>query len=86
MRHSARGLYVYDEDGQHDEPIAEGSYRPGEVDLLELFEAVRMGQPVYHDGYWGMATLELIQAIVQSSREGQEVGVSRQVLMKERRS
>jgi phthalate 4,5-cis-dihydrodiol dehydrogenase len=83
IRHSAQGLYIYDDEGMHDEPIAEGDYRPGEVDLLELYEAIRLGQPVYHDGYWGMATLELIQAIVQSSREGREVDVSHQVLMKE---
>jgi phthalate 4,5-cis-dihydrodiol dehydrogenase len=86
IRHSAHGLYVYDDSGRHDEPIPEGSYRPGEVDLLELYEAIRRGQPVYHDGYWGMATLELIQAILQSSREGREVDVSHQVLMKERGS
>ena len=37
--------------------------------------------PVYHDGQWGMATLELITAIMESSLTGRDIQLSHQVPM-----
>jgi phthalate 4,5-cis-dihydrodiol dehydrogenase len=38
-----------------------------------------MGQPPLHDGAWAMATLEVLLAILQSSREKSDVRLSHQV-------
>ena len=48
---------------------------------MELYNAVRNGAPVYHDGLWGMATLELITGIMESSRTGKDVRLTHQVPM-----
>ena len=38
-------------------------------------------KPVYHDGRWGMATLEITLAILQSAKEQREVELTHQVRM-----
>jgi len=45
----------------------------------ELHDAVVRDQPPLHDGVWAMATLEVLLAILQSSREKSEVRLSNQV-------
>ena len=45
----------------------------------ELYDAVVRNQPPLHDGAWAMATLEVLLAILQSSREKSEVRLSHQV-------
>jgi phthalate 4,5-cis-dihydrodiol dehydrogenase len=45
----------------------------------ELYDAVVRNQPPLHNGAWGMATLEVLLAILQSSREKLEVRLSHQV-------
>ncbi|WP_439596021.1 Gfo/Idh/MocA family protein [Falsiroseomonas sp.] len=54
----------------------------GEV-LDELCAAVLDGTPPLHDGAWGMATLEVCLAILQSAREGREVALHHQVAPKD---
>ena len=49
------------------------------VELLELYEAVVLGKPVYHTGEWGMATLEVCLALIQSAQERREIRLSHQV-------
>ena len=50
------------------------------VDVIdELYDAVARDQPPLHDGVWAMATLEVLLAILQSSREKSEVRLSHQV-------
>jgi phthalate 4,5-cis-dihydrodiol dehydrogenase len=79
LRHSKYGIFVYDDEGQHDVELmpANPSARRGE--LVELYDAVVNGKPVYHDGRWGMATLEVGLAIMQSARERREIMLSHQV-------
>jgi phthalate 4,5-cis-dihydrodiol dehydrogenase len=48
-------------------------------DLLKLSEAVKGTRPVFTDGKWGKATLEVALAILQSSRERREIALSHQV-------
>jgi hypothetical protein len=48
------------------------------VGRQELYEAVTQDRPVYHDGRWGMATLEVCLAIMQSARERREILLSHQ--------
>ena len=45
----------------------------------ELYDAVVRNQPPLHNGAWGMATLEVLLAILQSSREKSEMRLSHQV-------
>ena len=49
--------------------------------LLEMYDAVMHGLPVFHSGAWGRATLEATLAIVQSAQERREIILSRQVAM-----
>ena len=39
----------------------------------ELYEAVVNGRKPFHDGAWGMATLEACVAMQRSAREGKEI-------------
>jgi phthalate 4,5-cis-dihydrodiol dehydrogenase len=41
----------------------------------ELYDAVVSGIAPHHDGHWAMATLEVCLAMLQSSREGREIGL-----------
>jgi len=47
--------------------------------LDELYQAVVSDTPALHDGRWGMATLELQLAVLESARERREVLLSHQV-------
>jgi phthalate 4,5-cis-dihydrodiol dehydrogenase len=76
VRESADGLEVHQHGRrQHvdvpDEPR-------GSAELDELHQAVRHGQPLHHDGRWGLATLEVCLAIHESARTRQEVFLSHQ--------
>ena len=45
----------------------------------ELYAAIVEGKPPLHDGPWGMATLEVCLAMLQSAREGRDVALRHQV-------
>lgn len=47
--------------------------------IEELYAAVVDGKPPLHDGAWAMATLEVCLAMLQSAREGRDVGLRHQV-------
>jgi phthalate 4,5-cis-dihydrodiol dehydrogenase len=76
IRQSPDGLYLYTDDGR-EEITFERVHGRGE--LSELCDAVRADRPPFPDARWGMATLELILAIRQSSREHREIALTRQV-------
>lgn len=78
IRQSQYGVYVYSDDGVQDVPLPEeGSSRRAELE--ELYNAVVLNQPIRHTGPWGMATLEVCLAIMQSSRERREIFLTHQV-------
>jgi phthalate 4,5-cis-dihydrodiol dehydrogenase len=79
LRHSQYGIYVYDDDGQHDIELMPANPVARRGELVELYEAIVNGKPVYHDGRWGMATLEVGLAIMQSARERREIMLTHQV-------
>ena len=90
MRHSPHGVYVYGDDGkrevglehlQRDGIASEGGATLGAV--MELYNAVVSGEPIYHSGAWGRATLEATLGIVTSATEHREVILERQVAMPE---
>src|SRR5215470_15710826 len=66
MRQSPAGIYIYGEAGTTEVPLTEtrGAYAP---ELDELYDALVYGKPVLHSGRWGLATLEVCLAIMQSA-------------------
>ena len=80
MRYSRYGITVYSDAGREDITVEE-PYLPGREDLAELYEAAVNDGPVFHDGRWGMATLEISLAMMQSSEEQREVRLTHQVTM-----
>ncbi len=81
VRQSATGLYVYDDMGRHDEPFSVS----GNVRTQEAQELVRAmaGKPIFRDGRWGMATLEVVNAIADSARQRREIMLKHQVAVPE---
>lgn len=83
MRHSPYGVYVYDDDGQHDVDLTEGPATAGIAgrrgELEEFYDSIVGGKLLFHDGRWGAATLEVALAIMQSARDHKDVTLSRQV-------
>jgi predicted dehydrogenase len=77
MRQSPDGVYLYTGDGCREIPCPAFLDR-GEA-LLRLVEAVTNHRPVLTNGKWGKATLEVLLAILQSSREGREITLAHQV-------
>lgn len=76
LRESPTGLFVY-KDGQRELlPIADE--QRGAAELQELYQSVRFGRPIVHDGRWGAATLEVCLAIHQSAASQSEVQLTRQ--------
>ncbi len=77
IRQSPEGIYIYGDDGQKELPVTgEGASRFSE--LKELYDSVTQDRPVYHDGRWGMATLEVCLAIMESARERREIILAHQ--------
>ena len=82
LRQSQHGIFVHDDTGTRDVPL-EGNANPvtgRSAELDELWRAVVLDQPVRHSGPWGMATLEVCLAMMQSARERREIRLSHQVV------
>ncbi len=77
IRQSPDGLYLYTDTGCEELPVARGHGRATE--LVELRDALAVGRPVFPDGTWGRATLEVCLGMLQSSRERREISLIRQV-------
>ena len=54
-----------------------GPSRRGE--LMELYNAVVLDKPIRHTGPWGMATLEVCLAIIESAKHRKEIYLKHQV-------
>lgn len=77
IRQSPDGLYVYTNDGRS-EIIVDANER-GRGELSELRDALSEDRPTFPDARWGMASLEVILAIRQSSNEHREITLEHQV-------
>ena len=77
IRQSPDGLYIYGENGCEEVPVERHVGRAAE--LIELRDALAMGRPVFPDGTWGRATLEVCLGILDSSRQHREIVLKRQV-------
>ncbi|HZT06836.1 MAG TPA: Gfo/Idh/MocA family oxidoreductase [Chloroflexota bacterium] len=76
LRQSPDGIYVYTDDGC--EEIICPPYRDRAGDLRAMAQAIAGGTSVFPDGRWGLATLEVILGILQSSREGRTITLAHQ--------
>jgi predicted dehydrogenase len=77
IRQSAGGLYVYDKDGRREIGVPQA--RGGRIaELTEMYESIVTGRALFHDGAWGLATLEVCFAILESARTGAEVAMLHQ--------
>ena len=78
MRQSPAGIYTYGDAGTTEVPLTEtrGAYAP---ELDELYDALVDGKPVLHGGRWGLATLEVCLAIMQSATAHRDILVQHQV-------
>ena len=76
IRQSPDGLYIYDENGRRE--ITFDNRGQGRGELTELRDAIREERPTFPDARWGMASLEVILGILQSSNERREVTMSLQ--------
>ena len=77
IRQSPDGLYLYDHDGRKEIPLPPKGHGRGE--LIEMRNALLEERPTFPDARWGMATLEVILAMRESSDTGREVTLSHQV-------
>ena len=76
IRQSPDGLYIYDENGRRE--ITFDNRGQGRGELTELRDAILEERPTFPDARWGMASLEVILGILQSSDERREVTMSLQ--------
>jgi phthalate 4,5-cis-dihydrodiol dehydrogenase len=78
LRALPNGVMIYQSGSAQLDPLPAPKIPRVEV-VDELYDAVVRDQPPLHDGVWAMATLEVLLAILQSSREKSEVRLSHQV-------
>ena len=78
IRQTPNGLYIYGETEQREIALPAGS-RGREAEIEELYNAVVHDRPVFHDGRWGTATLEVCLAMLESAQQRKEIMLSHQV-------
>ena len=80
IRQSQHGLIIYGEDGPREISL-EDELRGRAAELMDLYNGVVHGKPIFHDGRWGKATLEVCLAIIDSAKRGEEIQMHHQVGM-----
>ena len=78
IRQTPDGLLIYGENERREITLPSGA-RGREAEMEELYNAVVHDQPLFHDGRWGEATLEVCLAILESAEKRQEVFLLHQV-------
>jgi len=78
LRPLTEGVMVYADERRWLEPLPVPTVPRAEV-VDELHAAVRAGRAPLHSGAWGVATLEVCLAILESARTGREVTLRHQV-------
>jgi phthalate 4,5-cis-dihydrodiol dehydrogenase len=78
MRQSPGGIYVYGDEGTTEIPLVE-TRRSHSPELDELADAIDHGKALLHGGRWGLATLEVSIAIMESAKEHREIKMQHQV-------
>ena len=78
LRQSPDGLFIYDDEGKREITLAKESRTARELEMREFYDAIVNGRPVFHDGRWATATLEVCLAILRSAEERREIFLSHQ--------
>lgn len=78
LRPLPHGVMVYGDEARHLEELPPPKIPRAEV-VDELYDAVIAGTPPLHSGEWGLATLEICLAILESAKTGREVELRWQV-------
>lgn len=78
IRQTPNGLFIYGETEKREIPLPAGS-RGREAEVEELYEAIVHDRPVFHDGGWGEATLEVCLAMLESAEKRKEIFLAHQV-------
>jgi phthalate 4,5-cis-dihydrodiol dehydrogenase len=79
MRQSPSGVYVYTDKGLREVKVSGGTLWAKEEQ--ELYDAVVNGRRGFHSGQSAIATIEVILAIVESSRTHREVVLTHQMVL-----
>lgn len=74
LRPTPTGVAIYADDGRRFEALPPPAVPRSEV-IDELAAAILDDRPPIHDGEWGMATIEVCLALLQSSREDREIAI-----------
>ena len=80
LRPTPEGVMIYDDAARRLDPLPLPDVPRAEV-INELYDAVVLGRPPLHTGEWGMATVEVCLAMLQSSQNGQEILLKHQVAL-----
>lgn len=78
LRPMAEGVRIYADQSRYVEPLPAPDIPRREV-LDELYAAVVHNTPPLHDGKWGLATMEVCMAILDSASQHQEILLKHQV-------
>lgn len=78
IRQSPNGLYIYGDRGRTERPITPRNEARA-AEIMELYEGILHDRPIFHDGRWGQATLEVCLGIIESARQRKEVIMNHQV-------
>lgn len=78
LRPMADGVMIYADDRRWLEPLAVPDVPRAEV-VDELYAAVKQNIGPLHSGEWGMATLEVCLAILESAASGREIVLEHQI-------
>jgi len=78
LRPMPTGVWIYGDDALRFEALPPPSVARGAV-IDELCAAVFDGREPLHDGAWGLATMEVCLAMLQSAREGRELTLRHQI-------
>ena len=78
LRPVPSGVMIYRHGGARLEPLPPPTVPRAEV-IDEIYRAVVDGEPALHDGPWATATVEVLLALLRSSREGREIALTRQI-------
>ena len=70
---------MHSDEGTKDVPLIDGGGPSRRGELIELYNAVVLDKSIRHTGPWGMATLEVCLALMQSARERKEILLYHQV-------
>lgn len=78
LRPTAKGVHVYGDTEKRFEALPSPKIYRDEV-IDELYDAVVGGVRPVHDGRWGLATMEVCLAMLESARTGRELTMLHQV-------